>query len=156
MSILLDNLKESQKLPLGHYGRKEAEKAVDKEYDLSREVSSRWYPKVRKVWGGISITPEEGARIIGKLTVILGVSKLKRIVFSSPDVHSHAVAHYCRNEIHFRGSWCNLMTLIHEFSHHVHRNDWGVRGESHGKEFAEVMDYVFEALVNYCGEKRNV
>lgn len=157
MSELLERLKKSKELPLGHYERGNAQKAVDEEYKLSNQVFYKWDAKVRKALGNFYITPEEGAKIVGELTILLGLTKLNKMIFSSPEVHPFAAAHYDKRskEIHFSGSWCNIMTLIHELAHHVHYWDWGVRGEVHGPEFAKVQDLLFEVLVNYCGEKRN-
>ncbi len=137
---IAENLAKAEKLPLGHYGRKEAEDLVAEEYRLCRAFEGKFS------WKSRYIKVCDIGRIIGKICFALGINPPKRVILESDEVHSHAGAHYSSwsKEIHFPSKWVGTTTLLHELSHHVkYVGKFYGRGD-HGPEFVEAEELVFQ------------
>lgn len=133
MGHWVDKVKAARELPLGHYAKGEAEALVTKEYSLSREVEARIKNK--------DVTLE-AARICARITTILGVPKVKKLLLEE-DIWP-ASANYWRREIKFCSSYIYLRTLLHELAHHVQYSEKGF-GHGHGEGFARALNLVIDA-----------
>lgn len=136
MSDMFDKLAESRKLPLGHYGRRDAQDRVDREYAACREISVKWCKKLkRKAW---VLTADQVRTLYRELGECIGQRPLRRVTFRSTEVHSMAAAHYKSREIHFRGDSASFATAVHEYTHYAAGSHHG-----HGPVFCEILDFLF-------------
>lgn len=138
---LLRRLEKTNKLPLGHYDREEVQGLVKQEYNLCKNLEAKFYRYNR------IISPEESAKIVGKMVRFLSLKPVKRLVFNDPDIRYAGGAYLStEKEIKFPGDRTNLLTLIHELTHHVMYTE-RIRGDSHGPEFVEMEQLMLETVV---------
>ena len=132
---VLDRLAVANKLPLGHYDRKSAEKEVDNEYALSREyekiISVRLHKRsdLKPYYHNQSTAIE----ICNAICDYWQIPRIKTVVLNSHAVKECAAGHYSKGEIHLKSKIFNLITLIHELAHHFSIKDKKEFG--HGKIF---------------------
>jgi hypothetical protein len=141
---LLAKLAESQKLPLGHYGRKEAQEAVDKEYHACHEqvkVLVKQY-RIKKRY----FEPQEAVDFCAEMCERLGSKPLKYIVIRSKDVGPCVGAHYDYGTIHFPHNYIQTSTLLHELTHHLAVES---HYHGHGKIFLELQALLYEAAADH-------
>jgi hypothetical protein len=131
----------ARELPLGHYERAQAQSLLESEYRLCHEVQNC----LPKMW----LLPEEVASLYGQLVTMLGIRKVRRVVFESAEVQPGAAAHYSNREVHFRCSESSLIVALHEFTHHV-QNQGGFTG-GHGRGFLEAFELVLMAWLEVKG-----
>jgi hypothetical protein len=144
---LFDRLAESKKLPLGHYERNEASKAVSEVYLLCRENESKFCKLLRKKFktGWLSSKkPEVWKKLCDKICDVYGIVRIKTFVLSSPDCHACSGGHYSRREIHVPHNYCELRVCLHELAHHFQIMD-DKRG-GHGQDFIEYENLVFDGF----------
>jgi len=137
MSVLT-KYQESRDLPLGHYDRIRAEKALEKEYALCHENAYRWLHMASRKGRKTYFSLKEAANLAGELCRKVGSPVIKKVYIRSNVVPEGAAACYSCGEIHFRGSCIPLGILIHELTHHISKSS------SHGKYFVETQDILFQ------------
>ena len=125
---------------MGHYAKKEAQEAVDREYSACHAQASLLMKKHRIKKR--SFEPQEAFNLCWNICDVLGHKKLKKLVLRSPDVSNFAGAHYTKGEIHFPYNYIHTTTLLHELAHHL------CYYGRHGKEFMEMQELVYEAAMN--------
>jgi hypothetical protein len=130
--------KKAKGLPLGHYAHKEAQAAASAEYDACHEQAKALRKKhnirLRE------FKPQEAFDFCLEICKALGSRPIKQIVLRSKEVSEFAFAHCGRGEIHFKYSNVWLDTLFHELTHHLGAG-------SHGKNFCEIQELVYEAAM---------
>lgn len=143
---LLKRLEKTKSLPLGHYDRNEVQGLVKQEYDLCKNLERKFYKHNRL------ISPEESAKIVGKVVRFLSLKPVKRLVFNDPEVRYAGGSYHAFNkEIKFPWGTTNLVTLIHELTHHVMYTE-RISGDSHGPEFVEMEQLMLETVVQLLSE----
>ncbi len=140
-------LAETKKLPAGHYDKKAAQDAVDKEYALTRiaekEINVRLHKRqdLPRYFKNLSTAFE----ICNAICDYWQIKRVKAIVLGSSDVCETAEAHYCMGEIHFKYFGFSLITLIHELAHHFARLDKNNAG--HGKDFVMYENMITDTFL---------
>ena len=149
----LKRLEEAGWLPLGHYERKEAQEAVNKEYALIHSLERELKPMLPVQYVD---TLQEAATFCYKLCTAIGSRPVKKLVVSTRIVPRTASACYVPWEkaIHFNYRCFHISTLIHETAHHVHFvEQYG--GEMHGREYCEIVKLLYDVALtlfnNKCG-----
>lgn len=141
---VFNRLAAARKLPPGHYDLAKAEKAVAAIYARCQKQESKWWDKkkksVRKRFSNFDHA--EAVEFCNYICDSIGQRRIRKLVFHSPDVHSEAGGHWCRNEIHLKRGWCTPRFLIHELTHHCGAMD-------HGDEFCELELLLFEVADQY-------
>ena len=137
---VVDRYYASRSLPLGHYGRRDAERALDKEYAASRQVEDKYRKAVR----GKRVGLQEAAHIVYRLCDGIGTKLMKQVVDMSSTSQRNPC--YMPNErsIHIPVP-CSITILVHETAHYV--ADIEYRYYGHGKIFCEVEDLLFEVYL---------
>lgn len=133
----LKKMVETEKLPLGHYSRSKAAKAVERIYQKCHAINAKWHRRFPK-WVHGQWSVDQAKKHCNELCRALGErNMIRKIVPYSTDVYCAAAAHYCCNEIHFKWS-ITYGTLIHELAHHCSR------AHDHGDWFCEVLEMLFK------------
>lgn len=146
----LDRLREAKdSLPLGHYDRKAAERAVQNEYAACKEQERAFLKQI-----------PHNARFIGKEQVCwlvwaicneLGFAAPKMLYFGSSECEYpvYAMYVYRTRSIHFR---CrppvSTTTATHELSHHIQALDNSISFDTHGSNFYFVERLCFEVAIS--------
>ena len=128
------------------FDREKADKLLENEYKdchnlekgLSKKFKKRSFDNV-----------QEAANFCGFLCHSLGTKPIKKPVINSKEV-TRGGGHYCpmTKEIHLISSYMHINTLIHETAHHIFYRE-GYLGASHGKEFMEIEEMLYEAAKMY-------
>ena len=115
----LDQLVQARRLPLGHYDRAQAQRAITHEYAASRRIETyfleRWrYDSVVHTW-------QLAADISAGLTRSLGTRPIKRILPFKEDDETRwdKAGHYEGGRVIRCRMPVSVCTLIHETAHHV-------------------------------------
>ena len=134
---LLERFQETQKLPLGHYARTRAEKALRAEYSACNESANKLIRKVPKKYRVLNSV--QSLNLIRFLCAETGSRMPKKVCFGSNKVAWGATAHYdyADKSIHFCWNINHVSVVIHETVHAV-----GV--SSHGADFVEVQELLFQ------------
>jgi len=72
---------------------------------------------------------------------------IKKIVFQSPDVDPSAGGHYILGEIHIKYCNTDVLTILHELTHHIERCE--KMKDDHGDIFVEFENLAFEAFISW-------
>ena len=140
---LLDKLDYAKNLPPGHYGIREAEEAVKREYAKVRDVERSLYRKIRDY----EITSlQDAADFCGALCYRLGSKPIRRVVSNSRSIWNYRVGgHYNsqKREIHLPGRYFCVSILIHETTHHIMYVE-GYKGPAHGEQYIEILRMLYE------------
>lgn len=142
--MIFNDLDEAKKLPLGHYERDLAYRAIDKEYYGSREIERRMCKRFSRAIRHIpAFDTPRAITLLTHLSQLLEIRPPK-IQLSSKDCHPSTIGHYVAlgRTIHIRFSTADISTLLHEFAHHVaseRRLGWG-----HGDGFLQALELVWE------------
>jgi len=143
---VLERLAKAKQLPMGHYERTNAKKAVEAEYAACHKQELDWESR-------LSVTRfddiQKAVDFCYWLCASIGSRPIRRLVVNSPDVKV-GMAHYDANtkSIHFKYNWLTTAVLVHETAHHI---KWveRYRGDSHGKEFLEIEKLLFEVAMGW-------
>ena len=134
-------LEKTSKLPIGHYGKKEAQEAVDNVYKACHEQARDLIKKhkIKKKY----FEPQEAFDFCAEICNSLGHKQLNKIVLRSPDVSEFAAAHYKNKEIHFKYTAICISVLLHELTHHLCHKYYA----EHGKLFLEMQELAYECAI---------
>lgn len=145
MPDIFDRLLAANKLPPGHYEKKNAQKEIDAEYALCRTKENELMKKYKMKHGLIDLN--DAAKICYNICNHVSIPQISMVYINSSEVHPASCAHYNpRNKtIHFKNSWIISRSLLHELSHHLHRY-FGDRGPSHGPEFCVCLEMIYETF----------
>ncbi len=141
---------ESKKLPLGHYERLEAEKALEAEYAECVALERKLYKHYKRFGGRRLLSLGEAARLVGEVCSRVGVKLPRQVYLKSDRVPPGAYGCYFYNEIHFRYDTAEITAVLHEIAHRVVSAE-GLRG-LHDKDFLWAEEMLFEAAYQYYKE----
>lgn len=147
-----DNYIKSKKLPLGHYDRKKAEEALNKEYHCCSEENKKWMKKIPKKHQFLN--KQQSINLIWKICNQLGIKCLKKVYFNSQELELYTVGHYNSfdKSIHLAyKETIPISLLIHELAHHV-KSVEKISGTIHGEGFVWVQNFLFEVVEFLLGE----
>lgn len=132
-------------LPPGHVDRVNVQKMLEKEYGACIVIERKWRkrlnPKIQ--------TAKDALKYCNDICDLLGERRIKKVVVNSEDVKGWAGAHYSNKEIHFKFDWISFTELIHELAHHFNKH-----GSSHGKEYCEMLEFIFKVAYIYWTGKQ--
>jgi len=150
---LLEDYEDSKKLPLGHYGRKEAKEAVDREYELCRQVEARWMKRLRKRLSNrfpIAQTEVWAPLWAEKLCRSIGSKPPKQVLFNCP---AYAGGMYLPvKKTVLLKPYASISTLVHELAHHICHIEGFFRA-NHGEKFIWAEEVLFETLETILKEE---
>lgn len=133
---------EAEKLPLGHIGKLYAAEVQRLEYKQCHTRANKFKFKTH------TLELPDALKLLSNLLYEFGETGSVKVKLKSTDVHRFAGAHYNAKTrtIHFPFAHINTRTLLHEFSHHLHRVN-NFPGSTHGDEFCDIQDMVFTSAL---------
>lgn len=151
----LKKLADSKSLPPGHIGKKEAQKAVDKIYSLTREnekaISKRLGRLPRHFDRG------EAQTFCNHACDALGIKNLVIVYEGCPEGAGGACGGGKMYLHPYNKEWVDTITILHELTHHVcAQDDMEMWSDSlhHRGNFLWVEDLLADIYIQYRQEER--
>jgi hypothetical protein len=134
---------ESRSLPLGHYERRRAEVIIDSIYEKCSQQENEFSKDLRST----ILDKNSVLKLCDNITESLGVRPIRRIILGSLECGKFIPAFYRKRDIHLADRSINVVTLLHEISHHI-KYEGDFPGTSHGEGFCEAEQLVFDVVKN--------
>jgi len=135
----VERLIRAEKLPPGHYERRNAQREVDKEYALCKEVEWKW---MRKLEVRYFLSMQQAVNIAAELCRAIGTRPVRKMKKTDRPYEYYG---YRCIYVDPRLPGVSIWTVVHETAHHVQIIE-NMSGSDHGHTFCWIEELLFEAL----------
>ncbi|MFA5187139.1 MAG: hypothetical protein WC551_11710 [Patescibacteria group bacterium] len=152
MSALLRKYAESRDLPEGHVGRRQAEEALNREYQRCSEIERFWRKRMQPPCDYFKDS-EVALQFVNSICVGLGERPVKAVNFKNP-LLPDASAWYNRTDktINTSHTWIHWTTLVHELTHHFKE----CFAHGHGEVYCTTLNTVYSLVYEmWTGKQSN-
>jgi hypothetical protein len=142
--------KTRQKLPYGDPIREEAQRLCDKEYEASFAQENNFTLKYG--WRNYKkiVTLQDATNFANYLCSVAGAKPIKEVLLCEPGKECYGAYYTRRKKSIYVRLPVSIVIMVHETSHHIADTEHFLPPpESHGKEFLEIEQKLFDHLLNH-------